>query len=498
MSRCGEARGVYGLIDLWRLGSTRFPQSTWLNLDAGLDIGRIAARLRDRRNALFASAAALGVVASLSLGIAYVNHQRSAAQAAAAREERANADLQDALAQLRDEVGATSQALRQAQGQLATLSRQVKQATTASQAAANWKTDQIAQLAQALDKAQQQLHLTEAQRATLMARLNLVETKQARTQRATAEQWQQKVAEVAADRDRAAHERDALRARLDALRQKLSLSRSRPAGRSLAERQPVPPGRTAATAGAAQQRQIAVVMPGRAAPIIAEERPALSNRRAEPSREAQVQPLPSEAVATTGRLAKIERVLASAGVDVKHMFADFGNPSGLGGPFMPMSRSAMAANRVSAVRLAELPGLLRSLPTGAPMYNYRETSPFGERTDPFNGRPAFHPGVDLAAPYGTPVYATAAGVVTFAGWSGGYGRIVEINHGHGIVTRYGHLSRYIVLVGERVKKGAQIGYEGSTGRSTGPHVIYEIDVNGEPQNPAKFMDLARLLPAVGR
>jgi murein DD-endopeptidase MepM/ murein hydrolase activator NlpD len=180
------------------------------------------------------------------------------------------------------------------------------------------------------------------------------------------------------------------------------------------------------------------------------------------------------------------------------MFAGFGNKSGLGGPFVPMSRRALAANRVSAVKLAALPGLLKSLPIGAPLRDYRETSPFGERTDPFNGRSAFHPGVDLAAPYDTPVYATAAGTVTFAGWSGGYGKIVEISHGHGIVSRYGHLARYTVLVGEHVRRGMQIGYEGSTGRSTGPHVIYEIDVNGEPQDPAKFMSLARLLPAAGR
>jgi murein DD-endopeptidase MepM/ murein hydrolase activator NlpD len=474
------------LTDLWRLGSARFPQPTGFDLHAS----EVAAWLRDRRNALLAAIAAVGVLASLGLGAAYVDHERSAAQARAAREDRANGDLQDALAQLRDEVGATSQALRQAQGQIAALSQQVKQQAALSQETATWKTDQIAELAGALDKSQQELHLTEAQRATLMARLSMAETKEARTQRAAADQWQQKLEALAADRDRAARERDALRARLDALRQKLSLSRSPSAGRSLAERQAVPAGRVAASPGAAHQRQVAVVMPGRAAPIVARERPALS-------REAQAQLVPRAAVAT-GHLAEIERVLASAGVDVKRMFADFGNRSGLGGPFVPMSRDAMAANHVSAVRLAALPGLLKSLPTGAPMYNYRETSPFGERADPFNGRPAFHPGVDLAAPYGTPVYATAAGVVTFAGWSGGYGKIVEISHGDGIVTRYGHLSRYIVLVGEHVEKGAQIGYEGSTGRSTGPHVIYEIDVNGEPQNPAKFMSLARLLPAAAR
>ena len=466
-----------------RWGGARFPQPARFNLY----IGGIAAPFRGWRNALLAATAAIGIFASLGVGIAYVDHERSAARAMAAREQRANADLQDALAQLRDDVGATSQALHQAQGQIAALSRQVKQQAAASQRAASWKTDQIAQLAEALDKAQHELHLTEAQRATLLARLSMAETRKARAQRSVAEQWQQKVEALAADRDQAARERDALRARLDALRQKLSLSGSGAAARLAAERQAVPTARTAASTDAAQQRQVAVVMPRRS-PIIASEQPALPGEDSERS----------SASVATGRLAEIERVLASAGVDVKRMFAGFGNPSGLGGPFVPISRAAMAASRVSAVRLAALPGLLKSLPSGAPMYEYRETSPFGERRDPFNGRPAFHPGVDLAAPYGTPVYTTAAGVVTFAGWSGGYGKVIEISHGHGIVTRYGHLSRYIVLVGEHVRKGAQIGYEGSTGRSTGPHVIYEVDVNGEPQNPAKFMDLARLLPAADR
>jgi len=431
--------------------------------------------LADRRSVLLGTAAAIGLAVSFGLGIVYIDHERvAAAQAAAvAREERANADLQDSLAQLRDEVGATNQTLRLAEGQIAALSRQVRQQATASAQAADSKTDRIAQLAQALDQAQHELRLTEAQRATLLARLSMAQTKRTR-QQAASEQWQQKVGELTTDRDRAARERDELRARMKQLQQKLSL-RSGQAGR------------LAATAPETAQRQVAVIVPGRA-PIIAAERPAAEGERAEAARPSSDAAGPVAA----GRLAEVERVLASAGVDVKRLFADFGNKSGLGGPFVPVSGGAMA-NRVSLVKLAALPGLLKSLPTGAPMYNYRETSPFGERSDPFNGRLAFHPGIDLAAPYGTPIYATAAGVVTFAGWSGGYGKIVEINHGDGIVTRYGHLARYTVLVGEHVAKGAQIGYEGSTGRSTGPHVIYEIDVNGEPQDPAKFMSLAGLL-----
>jgi murein DD-endopeptidase MepM/ murein hydrolase activator NlpD len=199
-----------------------------------------------------------------------------------------------------------------------------------------------------------------------------------------------------------------------------------------------------------------------------------------------------------GALVEFERVLASTGVDVKRLFADFGVAQGLGGPFVPVPRGGLPENRFSAAKFAALPGIAKSLPLAVPMSNYRETSPFGERTDPFNGRPAFHPGIDLAAPYGTPVYATAQGVVTYAGYRSDYGKIVEINHGHGIVSRYGHLARYVVLVGEHVKARTEIGYEGSTGRSTGPHVIYEIDVNGEPQDPAKFLELAHLVTPAPR
>jgi murein DD-endopeptidase MepM/ murein hydrolase activator NlpD len=486
--------GGWGLTDLLRWGSVFLPEKSWLNRR----VDGLAVVLRDRRAALLGTAAAVGVAASLGFGVVYIVHAGSAARqaAAVAREERANAALQNALAQLRDEVGATSQALRQAEGQIGQLSSQVKQQAAATQQATSSQTGQVAQLAQALDQAERELHLTEGQRATLMARLSMAETKQARQERAAATEWQQKMQALTADRDQAARERDELRARLNQLRQKLSLSRSAPAAgraeRRVAAARPAPTAASGAAAAAerAPRREIAVIVPGRA-PIIAREQTAPASERSSPAAAPAT-------VAATGRLAEVERVLASTGVDVKRMFGDFGNRSGLGGPFVAMSRGALAANRVSAIKLAALPGLVSALPTAAPMRDYRETSPFGERVDPFNGRSAFHPGIDLAAPYGTPVFATAAGVVTFAGWSGGYGKIVEITHGHGIVTRYGHLARYVVLTGESVRKGAEIGYEGSTGRSTGPHVIYEIDVNGEPQDPAKFMGLARLLPVAER
>ncbi len=117
------------------------------------------------------------------------------------------------------------------------------------------------------------------------------------------------------------------------------------------------------------------------------------------------------------------------------------------------------------------------------------TGSFGERIDPFNGEGAFHSGVDISAVVGTPVIAPADGTVTFADFLGGYGRAVMIDHGHGISTRYGHLSNFAVTAGEYVHRGDTIGYVGLSGRSTGPHLHYEVRINDVPVNPYKYLRL---------
>ena len=109
------------------------------------------------------------------------------------------------------------------------------------------------------------------------------------------------------------------------------------------------------------------------------------------------------------------------------------------------------------------------------------------RTDPFLGRPAMHTGIDFRGDTGEPVHATAAGKVTIAGWNGGYGKMVEIDHGNGLATRYGHLSEIDVKVGQIVRIGQVIGKIGSTGRSTGPHLHYETRIDGEAVDPQKFL-----------
>jgi len=115
------------------------------------------------------------------------------------------------------------------------------------------------------------------------------------------------------------------------------------------------------------------------------------------------------------------------------------------------------------------------------------TDSFGERLDPFSGEGAFHTGVDVGADYGAPVHATADGVVLDVGQHSGYGRVVILDHGFGITTWYAHLSAYAVVAGTRIKRGEVIGYTGISGRSTGPHVHYEVRVNNAPVNPWRYM-----------
>jgi murein DD-endopeptidase MepM/ murein hydrolase activator NlpD len=115
------------------------------------------------------------------------------------------------------------------------------------------------------------------------------------------------------------------------------------------------------------------------------------------------------------------------------------------------------------------------------------SSPFGVRMDPFVREAAMHTGIDFRGTTGDPVHATAAGKVSKAGWEGGYGQMVEIDHGEGLATRYGHLSEIDVRVGQSVHIGQVIGRVGSTGRSTGPHLHYETRINGEAVNPTRFL-----------
>ncbi len=140
-----------------------------------------------------------------------------------------------------------------------------------------------------------------------------------------------------------------------------------------------------------------------------------------------------------------------------------------------------------------------AIPSGRPVENANFTSGYGTRADPFRGSRAMHGGIDLAGPIGTPIYATADGIVGRSEWNnGGYGNLVEIDHGRGIQTRYGHLSQRIAQPGQRVRRGDLIGLMGSTGRSTGSHLHYEVRIDGRAVNPIPFIQGNETLASLQR
>jgi murein DD-endopeptidase MepM/ murein hydrolase activator NlpD len=197
---------------------------------------------------------------------------------------------------------------------------------------------------------------------------------------------------------------------------------------------------------------------------------------------------------TRRAIGEFKQVLASAGVDVVRLFSRFGVNHAEGGPFVLPPRADQPSGTIDTDGLAVMRGLARSLPLSTPLEHFQIGSHFGPRRDPFNGRAAFHSGLDFDAGYMSPIYTTAPGIVIYAGYRHDYGKVVEIDHGNGIVTLYGHMHRYTVSVGQRVEAHMQIGLLGSTGRASGPHVHYEVIVNGRPEDPERFIGLARLVP----
>jgi len=186
--------------------------------------------------------------------------------------------------------------------------------------------------------------------------------------------------------------------------------------------------------------------------------------------------------------------LRKLGIDPKRV-------QGVGGPFEAVQPLKAADPNFKALftswkNLDSLEQGTIAIPSLKPVKGASFTSGFGTRSDPFQGRAAMHAGVDLAGPVGTPIYATADGVVGRSEWSGGYGNLIELDHGKGIQTRYGHLSRSLVSPGQRVKRGDQIGMMGSTGRSTGSHLHYEVRIDGKAVNPIPFMQSNDYLQSV--
>jgi murein DD-endopeptidase MepM/ murein hydrolase activator NlpD len=199
---------------------------------------------------------------------------------------------------------------------------------------------------------------------------------------------------------------------------------------------------------------------------------------------------------------RAKKLVAVSGLDVDGLLARLARADtrGQGGPFIAAAPDTGAPVMVPAAlgvidnqldRWEALGVLISRLPLVAPTDRYSVASRFGKRRDPINRRWAMHYGLDLRGVYRSPVRATAPGVVVKVGWNGSYGRVVEIDHGLGIRTRYGHLRRSLVKRGQKVGFRQKIGQMGKSGRSTGIHVHYEILVNGKPRNPAKFMEAGK-------
>jgi len=200
-----------------------------------------------------------------------------------------------------------------------------------------------------------------------------------------------------------------------------------------------------------------------------------------------------------GRAAALEDLFSHTGVDLEMLLARASEAElGQGGPFQLASTKGNGADRIDGFtqdikKLAALQTLARSLPLGAPMDHYNITSSFGKRSDPITGELAFHGGLDFGASPNSKIRATAPGRVVHAGPLGPYGNTVEIDHGLGVTTRFGHMKEIEVKAGQDVQFRDVIGVIGSTGRSTGRHLHYEVRLDGNAYDPAKFLDTGRYL-----
>ena len=185
------------------------------------------------------------------------------------------------------------------------------------------------------------------------------------------------------------------------------------------------------------------------------------------------------------------------GLNPQRMLATLDDRSAMGGPLielLPIGKDKFDPRfkrlGLSLARMDALQRGLQGIPQVIPAAGTRISSGFGYRSDPFAGTPAFHAGLDFKGPTGAPIFAAAGGRVAFVGRRSGYGNCVEIDHGNGLRTRYAHMSAFRARVGQPVIAGQQIGAVGSTGRSTGPHLHFEVRVHDQPVNPRPFLEVA--------
>jgi murein DD-endopeptidase MepM/ murein hydrolase activator NlpD len=189
--------------------------------------------------------------------------------------------------------------------------------------------------------------------------------------------------------------------------------------------------------------------------------------------------------------------LRKLGLNPDGMLASLNDRSAQGGPLIALSTSAdgkldprFERLGISLARMSVLERGVAGLPQFLPASLQYISSGFGYRSDPFSGAGAFHAGLDFRGPYGAPIYAAAKGTISFAGVRSGYGNCIEISHGNGMLTRYAHMSAFRATLGQQVAPGDVIGAIGSSGRSTGPHLHFEVRINDRPVNPRPFLEAA--------
>ena len=257
--------------------------------------------------------------------------------------------------------------------------------------------------------------------------------------------------------------------------------------------------------GQADLQQLAAVMP-QAGPVVAthvdEPHASMLEPFAKLERE-QLAFVDKATAAAEARYRDTQALIRRLGLEPGRFVAQ--SNIGMGGPLLAADgkESPLAGAEpkfkqlfLSWKKVEQLEAALASVPSLQPVKRYNYTSSYGVRYDPFTGNAAMHAGVDLAGPIGEPIYATADGVVHNAGWGGAYGNMIELGHGRGIATRYGHLSKVLVQAGDTVKKGQLIARMGSTGRSTGSHLHYEVRIDGRAVNPWPYLKAADTLLAM--
>ncbi len=204
---------------------------------------------------------------------------------------------------------------------------------------------------------------------------------------------------------------------------------------------------------------------------------------------------------TQTSIESLEKVVDVTGIKIADLIKPKkGKYPGQGGPFIEVKPDGLPAGNLKAAlttleanldRWETLQDAMRSMPLAAPLSSFQINSGFGKRHDPINNRWSMHYGLDLGAALKSPVYVTAPGTVAHVGWDSRYGNIIEIDHGHGIVTRYAHLHQILVKKGQKLEFHDKIGLLGNTGRSTGSHLHYEISFQGRPMNPMDFLQAGR-------